>query len=363
MSATVQSPQSTTTPGSHPTDAQKAAVGMTYGRARSSGPGPAPDAREYDCGLGGGAAVSWNAKATRNDSTLSTNFRLAEGCALGCGGGRRWMRSALPGGGGIRWSRDSESPLWYGGVGGKYTDVELREKALKIERGRGLAADDDEFVRDLEGAGATVDVRNGREIVVTRIEFLSSDLSGTFSGMKLTIASNGRWEGSGGGREVCPRLSENEAAIEDGRDDGLESTLRCEDELPGEVGVDRVPKRSADGGARSLLMSTASENSSTPSPPCLRQAREIRSAHSSTVTKRTAPVSSSASGAERWRIRTAGMARPGMSGGLWVARITRDLANWRDWRRGASSLRVGARRGFRTSWGYRGRKTHLRERG
>ena len=87
------------------------------------------------------------------------------------------------------------------------------------------------------------------------MEFLRSALSETFCGMKLRRMSNGRWEGSGGGRDPCARRVKNEPAIEDGREGGLEeepvSVDKNVDELPGDVGVLWEPKRDMDGGANS----------------------------------------------------------------------------------------------------------------
>ena len=99
-----------------------------------------------------------------------------------------------------------------------------------MERGRGRAeADALEFGREFEfefvhcraaaGDAGSEDVSNGREMVVTRMECLRSALSGTPAGMKHTRASNGRCDGSGGGREVYPRRSVNDADIEDGLDE------------------------------------------------------------------------------------------------------------------------------------------------
>ena len=106
------------------------------------------------------------------------------------------MSSALPGGASMSCARDNDSPLWYGGVGGMYTEVELRLKAPKMDCGRKRWAltETDELVRErIVGAeGWTLDVRNGREIVVTRMEFLRSALSETFSGMKFMSTSKGR---------------------------------------------------------------------------------------------------------------------------------------------------------------------------
>ena len=101
-----------------------------------------------------------------------------------------------------------------------------------MEHGRGRAeADALEFGREFEfefefvrcraaaeDAGSE-DIRNGREMVVTRMECLRSALSGTPAGMKLTRASNDRCDGSGGGREVYPRRSVNDTDIEDGLDE------------------------------------------------------------------------------------------------------------------------------------------------
>ena len=230
-----------------------------------------------------------------------------------------------------------------------YTELALRLNAPKIDSGRArgrrwLLEDDEDVVRERmvgcaggdggRGVGCTVDVRKGREMVVTRMEFLRSALSGTFAGMKLMSTSKGRWDGSGGGSVPEPRRESNEPIIEEGLDDGRDdvaSEERCADErwveeLPGEVGMLWEPKRDVDGGRRSPWRSVSSDSSSTPPPPCFLQVRATRSAHSRTLTKRTAPASSRASGAERRRTRTVGMTIPGMSGGAWVARMTRDFA-------------------------------------
>ena len=119
---------------------------------------------------------------------------------------------------------------------------------------------------------------------------------------------------STGGR-LCPLAFENvkdEAARKrrlDG-DDGL-SVLSLSVEDWGELGILPVEaKRNALGGDNepgpAALSSSVSDNSSTPSPPDLRQTRATRSAHSSTLTNRTAPASSIASGVDKRRIRTAG---------------------------------------------------------
>lgn len=175
---------------------------------------------------------------------LSTSRRRATGGARDAEAGRRWMRSALPGGAGIICARDSDSPLWYGGVGGMYTEVELRLKAPKMDCGR-RRMEAEELVRErsVGAEGWTLDVRNGREMVVTSIEFLRRALSEIFSGMKLMNTSNGRWEGSGGGKEVRPRRGKNEPAKEDGLEEEggeeprADSAVRKVEELPGEVGV------------------------------------------------------------------------------------------------------------------------------
>lgn len=66
---------------------------------------------------------------------------------------------------GASMSSGNESPLWKGGVGGRFTDVALRE--LKRY-----------FRLDRSSCRELVAIKNGRLIVVTRIACLSSALSG-----------------------------------------------------------------------------------------------------------------------------------------------------------------------------------------
>ena len=84
-----------------------------------------------------------------------------------------------------------DSPLWKGGVGGRYTDVELR--VLRIDLRLGCTS----------GRGPLEEMRKGLLMVVTRMACLSSALSETSVGKKLTSPSKGRWEGSAAGSDIC----------------------------------------------------------------------------------------------------------------------------------------------------------------
>jgi hypothetical protein len=168
-------------------------------------------------------------------------------------------------------------------------------------------------------------VRKGREIVVTNIVCFKMALSDTFVGRKLRTPSNGRWEESTGGR-LFPLIFENVREEAErkrrlvgvvGLDEGRRSV-----EDWGEVGtLSEGAKRNTLGGDKepgpTAPSSSASDNSSMPSPPDLRQTRATRSAHSSTLTNRTAPASSIASGVDRRKMRTAGNVLAGMISGGW----------------------------------------------
>jgi hypothetical protein len=54
--------------------------------------------------------------------------------------------------------------------------------------------------RVFEGTGLDRAVRNGRDIVVTKIDCFSRALSDTPNGKKFRMESNGRWNASAGGR-------------------------------------------------------------------------------------------------------------------------------------------------------------------
>lgn len=121
--------------------------------------------------------------------------------------------------------------------------------------------EDDDVVRERRAGGAgPLDTKNGREIVVTRMEFFSNALSETSAGRKLIKTSKGRWDGSGRGN-VCDdlRLRVNLPDEDDegrnrevGREGMRDSEERCVDELPGELGVLCEPlKRKTFGGASS----------------------------------------------------------------------------------------------------------------
>jgi hypothetical protein len=172
--------------------------------------------------------------------------------------------------------------------------------------------------------GLDAAVRKGRDIVVTNIVCFKMALSDTFVGKKLRTQSNGRWEESMGGR-LFPLIFEN--VKEDDRKRrlvgvvGLDESSRSVEDW-GEVGrLSEGVKRNTLGGDNepgpTAPSSSASDNSSMPSPPDLRQTRATRSAHSSTLTKRTAPASSIARGLDKRKMRTAGNVLAGKISGGW----------------------------------------------
>lgn len=161
--------------------------------------------------------------------------------------------------------------------------------------------------------GLDAAVRKGRDIVVTNIDCLSRALSETSAERKLKMQSNGRWEESTGGNfralfnDVVDDEADSKRRLGGGVDlPGLSRSVEDPGELfalPGEAnrntfGGDNEPSPPAS--------SSASDNSSIPSPPVLRQIRATRSAHSSTLTNLIAPASSIARGVDKRRIRTAG---------------------------------------------------------
>ena len=66
-------------------------------------------------------------------------------------------------------SEDRDSPLWNGGVGGRYTDVELRELRIDLRLARWSSR-------------GPLEMRNSLLMVVTRIDCFSNALSDTSVG-------------------------------------------------------------------------------------------------------------------------------------------------------------------------------------
>jgi hypothetical protein len=209
-----------------------------------------------------------------------------------------------------------------------------------------------------ERVGFDAAVRKGREMVVTNIDCFSMALSETFGDRKLRIQSNGRWDESTGGKR-CPLAFENVTDDAD-RNRRLDevvdpSELSRSVEEWGELGVlPEEANRNTLGGDNEPgpleLSSSASDNSSIPSPPDLRQTRATRSAHSSTLTNLTAPASSIARGVDKRRMRTAGNVDiDGISGGWWVTSISKDDSRCCECNNGSRSLKGGAPRTSNTS--------------
>ena len=244
---------------------------------------------------------------------------------------------------GINGNEGSESPLCVGGVGGRYMDVEL--DVLKTDR---------RFPRT-SGRGP-LEAKNGLLMVVTRMACFSSALSGTSVGRKLMRPSKGRCEGSAAGSERRALLR-NREEVERGRlgrsygsrfaveVDARRSELRCVDDERGDAGVlCELLKRRMDGGVRCSMPSSSSMSSTAPYPPYFRHKRATLSAHSKTLTYRTAPSCSMARGLSRRRTRTVGSVVWGMGGGLWLAMIRRELARYLEDRSASSSVAEGAAR-------------------
>lgn len=126
------------------------------------------------------------------------------------------------------------------------------------------------------------------------------------------------------------------------------SEERSPAEDAGETGVLlEVQLRNKEGGGRCSWPSLSSESSAAPYPPYLRQRRATRSAHSSTLTKRTAPACSMARGDLSLRIRTVGRAVCGMAVGWCVAMMSNEFERCFETSRVWSSAVEGAWHGAR----------------
>lgn len=241
------------------------------------------------------------------------------------------------------------------GVAGAEYNIDLRPIMVDHRRPSSVAPAATESRLELRvvagRVGLDAAVRKGREIVVTNIVCFRMALSETLADKKLRMQSNGRWDESTGGR-LRPLIFENVREEADrkrrlvgvvGREIGRRSV-----EDWGEVGtLSEEVNRNTLGGDKepgpTALSSSVSDNSSTPSPPDLRQTRATRSAHSSTLTNRTAPASSIARGIARRKMRTAGNVLAGMiSGGWWVARINKDDSRYCECNNGSRSFKGGA---------------------
>lgn len=113
-------------------------------------------------------------------------------------------------------------------------DVFLPEDLKKDQRRESLAVDglnDCDRGRGIEEATmGEAAIRKGREIVVTRMAFFKSALSGMpVAGKKLIKTSNGCWEGSRGGK-----AEEDFLAFGDGLGDSFTRTEAPGEELPGD---------------------------------------------------------------------------------------------------------------------------------
>ena len=181
-------------------------------------------------------------------------------------------------------------------------------------------------------------------MVVTRIACLSKALSGVFLGRKFRRWSNGRCDGSTVGIMDARDLGRNLAETDRGRVGG-ESGRRRLAEDRGDDGVLWVPlNERKEGGGRRSFPSSFSLRMRAPKPPCFLHTRATRSAHSRTFTKRTAPASSMAKGSSSLRMRTVGRTECGISGGSWVAIITRSFDKCFEASSEVSSLSGGADR-------------------
>ena len=191
------------------------------------------------------------------------------------------------------------------------------EPGSKDIRERGLSVNV-EFLREhvgrtTDGLGGAAATRKGRAMVVTRMTCLRSDLSEMPEGRKLTSPSNGRCDGSEGGSnssERWPRLPGNQSLSK-------EKIVRAVEEEYVDVAVGGAPllEHCCVRFGGTVRVPGSSVTSLTPIPPTLRHVRAMRSAHSKTFTKRTAPARSKASGSARRRTRTVGCTSGGMGGG------------------------------------------------